>query len=223
MIRPHAAKMDAGWLHAGLAVLAIGAVGCSYTTTNVVTMRALETQYPVSASSAYIDARGDTVDNYVVLNAFKFDHSVEAARHSKSESPIGLEPKLNEIVGKVNGDAITNLQITPIDYTSGSHASAARAKEWGWFLMTTGILLAGTWVTYAIVDQDTRGLTAAAGSSSPFLLSGGIGLAIGMSDKDPSVWHFMVWGNVVKDARAAVRAAPGAPGAPAEPAPLPGP
>ena len=199
-----------GWI--GTVSLACAAVivttGC-YTTTNVATMGALHTNYPVSASGQYVDPSGAIVteNDYTIVKPFEFDRSIEGARHEDTETPIVLQPELDRALAESQGDAITDVKIYATEYDSGSHGSSAGWKVMGW---TFGLCGATFLVTGAAVGGD---------AAEPLLIVGGvfggIGLGsylLGLAANDPSVWKLHVTGNIVKRNAAAAPRCPPRPG-----------
>ncbi|MBN1608633.1 MAG: hypothetical protein JW940_18535 [Polyangiaceae bacterium] len=188
--------------------------GC-YTTTNVATMGALKTNYPVSASGQYVDSNGAIVteNEYTVIKPFEFDRSIEGARHDDTETDIALQPELDRILAESQGDAITDVKIYAADYDTGSHGSSAGWKVMGW---TFGLCGATFLVTGAAIGDD---------AAEPLLIIGGVFGGIGLGSyllgtalNDPAVWKLHVTGNVIKRTAAAAPAPAAAPPAPAEPA-----
>jgi hypothetical protein len=193
----------------------LGTAGC-YTTTNVATMGALKTNYPVSASGQYVDSNGAIVteNEYTVVKPFEFDRPVEGARHEDTETDVVLKPELDRFVAESQGDAITDVKIYAADYDAGSHGSSAGWKVMGW---TFGLTGATFLVTGAAVGDDV---------GDTFMIVGGVFGAIGLGSyligtaaNDPAVWKLHVTGNIVK--RNAAAAPPAAPPAPAQPEALP--
>jgi hypothetical protein len=195
-----------GWTKAlSLACAAVIATTGCYTTTNVATMRALHTNYPVSASGQYVDSSGGVVteNEYTVVKPFEFDRSIEGARHEDTETPLVIQPELDRILAESQGDAVTDVKIYAVEYDPGSHGSSAGWKVMGW---TFGLCGATFLVTGAAVGGDM---------AEPFMITGGvfagIGLGsylLGLAANDPSAWKFHVTGNIVKQ-NAGAATAPG--------------
>jgi hypothetical protein len=176
------------------AVLALACAGC--TTSNTVVLSRLETNYPVSGSSQYIDAQGAFVtrSGYRVVKHFEFTRDVEGPRHEETETRLRLEPELDALVARSSGSAVTSLAVNVDDYDNGSHDSAAGFKMWGLVLGVPGVGL----------------LIAGAASSSPgtkraCLASGGLLTGVGallytlgLVSNTPSRWRMHVSGDVVQ-------------------------
>ncbi len=180
--------------------LLVAASGC-YQTTNAVSMAALHTSYPVSASSQYLENDGTIVtkSDYRVVKSFDFTRSVEGKRHDKTETKLDLEPNLDLLVAGAHGSAVTHLKIEATDYHLGSHRSAARRKLWGWSFGTFG---ATSLVIGAVISPGEN-------QHSPvkplFLGMGGVSAALGVLsfvlgavDDEPTAWRLRVSGSVVK-------------------------
>lgn len=197
-----------------LSVLALGATGC-YTTHNVATLSPLDTAYPVSASSQYVDRSGAVVDDegYTVERPFEFEKTVSAPRHESTETALELRPELDRLLASSHGDAITNLKVQAVRYEAGSHVSAANWKILGWTCgLSGGALLAAG----AATDRDTI--------RSPLLTTGAVFAGVGVLSfvfaavaTEPTSWHFKVSGLVVKSTTRAAEAPLVAPAAPSPP------
>jgi len=190
--------------------IALTVTGC-YTTSNVATFTPLQTNYPVSASPEYVAQDGQIVapNQYQVTAPFQFNEVVDGEVHANTSTRLALEPQLNDLVAKSQGDAVTNLKIQAVNYDHGSHASAGSWKILGWTFGITGASVAV--LGAAIGDRNDS-----SAHSSGLLLGGGIiaGLGvlsyvIGSTLKDPAEWQFQVSGQVVRrTAQATPSAAP---------------
>lgn len=177
-----------------VSVAALSSTGC-YRTQNVVTMNALDTKVPVSASGQYIDAQGQIVteDDYQVLSQFTFEKKIETPRHEKSAQELELEAEIDRIVSQAGGEAVTNFRLEGTEYSSGSHSSAATWKALGWSSTFTGLTLIA--IGAAIGDPELYPV---------FFPIGGIFTGVGLlsfggalAARKPAAWHFSVGGNVV--------------------------
>jgi hypothetical protein len=197
----------------GLGLL-VAANGC-YWTANVATFSPLKTSYPVSASPQYIDGDGTIVteNQYQVVAPFEFTHTVEGPRHEETETRINLEPNLDPIVAKAQGDAVTHMKIDGAEYRSGSHGSSGGLKLVGWSFS----LLGGMALTVAAVvtagDHPERA-TLLWGMGGATAGAGVLCFVFSALANDPSVWRLHVSGNVVR------RNSDAAPPAPSEPPPV---
>jgi hypothetical protein len=174
--------------------LLLATTGC-YTTSNVVTMAPLKTDFPVSASGQYVDGSGAIVeeDDYESVAPFTIERTYEVPRHSEGQTTLELEPELQRIVQQAGGDAITDLKIEAVEYDSGSHGSAAGWKIFGWSMSITGGLILGTGAALGGDAGDILypigGVTLGIGVAS-FLLS--------LTTNDPPKWQMQVTGQVVR-------------------------
>src|SRR5690606_41214430 len=86
--------------------LLLATTGC-YTTSTVVTMPPLRTDFPVSASGQYVDGDGDIVeeDGYEDVSTFTIERTYEVSRHGEGRIEAELEPELQRIVEKEIGRA----------------------------------------------------------------------------------------------------------------------
>lgn len=185
--------------------------GC-YTTKNVVAVTPLETKYPVSASGEYVDASGNVVNakQYGQVKPFEFERTIQAPRHSTTETRLALEPELDRIVAQSGGDAITDLKIEGIAYEPGSHYTSALWKQWGWAFGVSG----GVFLIAGAADEDLRGSFIPVG-----LVLGGIGalgFVFGAVANDPAEWKFKVSGQVVKQSGAPAPSPAAAPAPPSQ-------
>lgn len=185
--------------------LLVTATGC-YTTSNVVTMPPLRTDFPVSASGQYVDGDGDIVDEdgYEDVSTFTIERTYEVSRHGEGRIEAELEPELQRIVEKAGGDAITNLEIAAVEYDSGSHHSAAGWKIFGWTMGLSGGLIAGTG---ALVGGDAADVLYPVGGV--LLGVGVVGYLLSFTTTDPAQWQMQVTGQVVRR-RGSARPEPGA-------------
>lgn len=174
--------------------LLLATTGC-YTTSNVVTMPPLRTDFPVSASGQYVDGDGDIVeeDGYEDVSTFTIERTYEVSRHGEGRIEAELEPELQRIVEKAGGDAITNLEITAVEYDSGSHNSAAGWKIFGWTMGLSGGLIAGTG---ALVGGDAADVLYPVGGV--LLGVGVVGYLLSFTTTDPAQWQMQVSGQVVR-------------------------
>lgn len=169
--------------------------GC-YTTTNVVTVAPLRTQYPVSASPQYVDAEGEiiTEEHYDVVHSFQFEKRVEAPIHDDTGTTLQLEADLDRILAEHHGEALTQVSIVGTDYDRGSHAGAATWKLMGWTFGLSGAAVAGFGL--AVDEEEPR---------TALLTVGGVFVGIGVVSylmsgvtNDPATWNLHVDGNVVR-------------------------
>jgi len=184
---------------AALAWLCLFNVGC-HTTTNIVTIRSLDTKVPVSASSSYVDASGEIVDasQYSVVRDFAFEKHVDVPRHSTRETALVLEPELNRIAEETRAEALTNLAIEPDEYDAGSHSSAATAKNWMYPFLVLGLAIGvGSGIKLADHPDDGRwqGLLI---TGAAVTAVGGLLWVVSSLDSDPGRWRFKVRGDAVK-------------------------
>jgi hypothetical protein len=182
----------------GTLVLLLGASSC-YTTANVVTVPRLETDYPVSASSHYVDADDTIVGgaDYHALPPFSFEVAVSGARHETTQSVLRLEPQLDRIVANARGDAITDFRIEPIEYNNGSHELAAKLKLLGWQFGIAGagaLSIAALGAAKSDHDMARTGLLIGGGVAGLSALS----FVLSALANRPASWRFWVTGRVVK-------------------------
>ena len=179
-------------------LLVLGAVSACHTTNNIVTMKALETRFPVSASSAYIDGDGATVtaDDYAVARTFTFERTVEGARHEDTETALRLEGDLNRLVASTHGDAIVGLRVAATSYETGSQSAAAIAKDVGWCAVSAGSPLVLVGIPTAASGKEHSGELLAVGSGMVGV--GLIAFLIGALARHPTVWHLQVSGAVIQ-------------------------
>jgi hypothetical protein len=184
------------------ALTTLSSTGC-YRTQNVVTMNALDTKVPVSASGQYIDAQGQVVteDDYEVVSQFNFEKTVESPRHQKSAQELELEAEIDRIVSQAGGQAVTNFRLEGTEYSSGSHGAAATWKALGWSSTLTGLTFIA--IGAAVGDPDLYPV---------FFPIGGIFTGVGLlsfggalAARKPASWHFSVGGNVVTRGGGAAR------------------
>ena len=179
---------------AAIVVAAMAVAGC-YTTTNVATLGPLHTNYPVSASSQYVDKSGSIVTekDYEVVQSFSFHHDVDAALHQKTLTVLALEPDLDKIMSAIEGDAITQMKVQAIDYDTGSSYQSAGMKLTGWTLGFAGLTIVALGVG---IGSDEGGTVTKVGA-----VITGLGVAsyvIGSVLRLPASWRLDVSGNVVR-------------------------
>jgi hypothetical protein len=194
---------------APVSLVALGTVvlGCSYTTTNVVRVRPLDTEYPVSASSRYRDSNRRVVseENYRVVRRFEFEREVEGDLHDTSETNLVLEPELNRLVAENEGDAITQFKLEGYEYDVGDHGGRATDK----YLIWTCGIIGGIFLAEGLFNsklEEHRGTWLAIGGGSLGLA--GLGVLSLAFDTDPATWRFKVSGQVVKHKESSARPAP---------------
>jgi hypothetical protein len=193
--RRRCAATALGFARIACLVAPLAAVASCYTTTNVVTLAPLQTAYPVSASSQYVDPDGSIVteNDYNVVQPFSFHQAVEARPHNETVTALALEPDLDRIMSKAGGDAITAMTIQATDYQVGSHYPAAGLKLAGWTFGVAGLTIA----TLGVALGEEEGTTVA----TVGVVTAGIGAIsylIGRSMKAPASWQLDVRGNIVK-------------------------
>lgn len=188
--------------------------GC-YTTSNVVTVPAVQTKRPVSASGQYIDDQGNIVkeEEYEIVHSFTLDRRVEVPRHETAETTLDLTTEFDELLATHQGDAMTDVTISATEYDTGSHGSAASWKVLGWGFGLTGATFAITGL--AIDDRDTGVGDMFVTMGLVFIGLGAVSYLASTGANDPAAWQLHVEGNVVK------RKAPPVPVAPAAPEPAP--
>jgi hypothetical protein len=178
------------------ALLGVSFLNGCYTTTNVVTVAPLRTQYPVSASPQYVDGDGEIVteEHYDVVQSFQFEKRVEAPIHDDTGTTLQLEADLDRILAEHHGDALTQVSIVGTDYDRGSHTGAANWKIMGWTFGLSGAAVAG--LGLAVDEEEPR---------TALLTVGGVFVGIGVVSylmsgvtNDPAAWNLQVKGNVVK-------------------------
>jgi hypothetical protein len=193
-------RHEVGWLTALAPYLVLAAFGCNHETTNIATIRPLNTAYPVSASSSYVDDDGAIVDEqrYSVVRSFVVEKNADAPRHSTAETPISLKPDFDRIVAETGADAITRVTIEPDEYDVGSHDSAAGAKNLMYPLLVFGLAIdagaliklgndphEGRWQGLLVFGAIVTGIGALLWGSSAL-------------DSEPARWHFKIRGDAVK-------------------------
>lgn len=175
--------------------------GC-YTTANTVTVPQLETTYPVSASSSYVNSQGTIVrkQEYRALPPFAFEKTVSAPRHAETKTVLRLEPELDRLIAASKGDAITDLRIEPIDYDFGSHDSAARVSHAGWTFAIGG---AGALTIGGLAAASSNGEDARIGLTIGAVFAGASAacFVVAASLRQPATWRYWVTGRVVKETR----------------------
>ena len=190
-----------------LLAAALPVSGC-YTTTNVVRVDPLDTEYPVSATAQYVDRQGAIVDDahYTVKRPFEFQKNLSGPRHMTTESKLLLKPELDSLMAEAQGEAITNLKIQAVDYDPGSHGSAAGWKVFGWSFGLTGGTFA---IMGAAIGGDGGGILI--GTGLAFAALGVVGFVAGGAADDPSVWKLKVTGEIVQSGGGAPAPASAAP------------
>jgi hypothetical protein len=139
---------------------------------------------------------------YAVIAPFSFETTIEAPRHSSTETRFDLEAELDRLVSSQGGDAVTDLKVEGIGYDPGSHSSAAFWKQWGWGFGVTG----GTLLLIGAADANLRDSMVPAGAVLAGL--GALGFVFAAVANDPAEWKFKVSGNVVKHGGPAQSAPP---------------
>lgn len=182
-----------------VAIFSVASTGC-YRTRNIVHLSPLETSYPVSASSQYLDASGAiaTPENYEVLSNFQFERTIEVSRHSQSEAQLKIESEVDQYVKQAGGDAVTHLKVVATDYHGGAHYSAASWKMMGWSfgLMGAPLLIIGA----ASNDSTLKSVFIPMGAA--FMGVGAVSYALSFAANKPSQWKFQISGTVVRGGKA---------------------
>lgn len=208
---------------AAAAMAAVLSQGCIMRSTNEVFIDPLQSRFPASASSMYLDGTGRVVapGQYSTVKTFQLARTVDTPAHAAATLPLELEAELDRLVATSGGDAVTNVTVQAVSYDPEGHYSTNRWKVLGWM----GTILGGSTVGLTALFDSVDNRAFNEPKALPWYGIGVGTIALGItsfivaSDRKASVrnhWHFNIEGQVVKRNPEA-RIAPTAPATPAQP------
>jgi hypothetical protein len=172
-----------------LALLALTS-GCS--ATHVVTLPPLESKHPVSASAAYVDRDGATVDaaGYRVVAPFQFTKQDQSGR-ARAESTLQLGPELDRLVKTAQGDAVTKLRVEATSFGTRQNVATILGVTLG---LVGSVLLVQDALSKS--ENETR-LSPVFWTGAACFGAGTVLYFVGDFSK-PTRWEFRVSGQVVR-------------------------
>lgn len=198
--------MSANPLYCRLILLAAATALAACVTTNDVAFGRMDTSFPVSASSSYVDAAGRVVsraDYDVAGHELALHLVVEAPILEQTSVRLGLEPDLDAFVRDRGGDAITNLRVETTAIDPGGHGRFAGCL---YLSIPTGLL--GALVTGLGVISFVSPKTSGESSAGAFVLVGtglvalsALATFVDLKLARPDSWTISVHGDVVKRKR----------------------
>jgi hypothetical protein len=156
-----------------------------------------ETEKPVSASAAFIDASGTHIqpEDYTVIDHFSFEKRVSAPVVGETRTEVDIYPELEGVITDDEADAVVNLQLYAKEHDNGNIRLITALNVAGWYLTGIGVPLVlggladGYEENYYMVDM-----------FSIFSLVGGASLTASyiMMDRNESTWHIGFEGDTVR-------------------------
>jgi hypothetical protein len=180
------------------------AQGCAWSA-NTVPMDSLQTSFPVSASSKYLDANGNVIapDQYQTVRSFQIHRTVKVKSAAPVVAPLELEEELDGLVTAAGGEAITNMTLQAQAYKAEGHYGANGWQALGWL----GILIGGpTLGLSAMFDNgdhkhfNESGFYPWYGVGAGVLAMGLVSMAVASSRRaaQPNVWEIAIEGQIVR-------------------------
>jgi hypothetical protein len=182
-----------------LGVLIFSCLPACTTVNHTVRISAVGLDTPVSASGHFISSKGMRLSptDYAVAEHFKFENELSSSTLVNGDDTLDLKAVLAPVIQKNHADAVVNLLLYGVKYTSGGYAFAGVARNVGVMLgLVAGLLYVGGAVGSSYSDSGNSLQGPAIGVGAGAL--GTIALSFLIQGLSTSTWTVGGEGDAVK-------------------------